>query len=1305
MRHNVALTPRRLLAAALLAAFAAGAARAQDTVTGAFEGIVRDKVTRAGISGAYVEITDEATDVVKTAKTDTLGYFFSGALPPGTYTVRVASQGYESATVTSNELLIAKTTPVVPRPVEMEKLSAGLPRPRRRLAAAPPAGVLTRTLFFFLTPAGLQAAGGGPAQTPANAPRSPQPVRGGETIFKGNLYATDARLDGSFRRLEIESLPLGGQTLTRTFDELAFLLPGVAPPPETVGGGAGPGVGAGVGSAGQFAVNGLRSRANNFTVDGSDNNDEDIGVRRQGFLALVPQPVESIQEYQVITLLAPAQFGRNVGAQVNAVSRSGGRETHGALFGLFNSSRLDARNYFDTANGSGTVEVRSGAQRVVAAPAVQFNLDTFNFDPVGGSPVVSRNGSGGKDSSTLGQGGFVLGGAIRPRRLFYFVSAERQVLNASREESFAVPTVAERGAFGAGASGLFANPFTGASVFAFPTTAGGDAVFSLFPFPNNPDGVYGAHTYTQGLPAGARGLILSGRLDANFREGARQHALAGRYNFTDDWRDIPAPGGALFSTLRPRVRTQNLSLFLNSRAAVPDPALSVFNQLRLSYGRTRLRFDEVRDKAHLIPSRLFPGEPFLLNAPLLSNVTLPDLPPAGDAAVANAGDVVYLSGGTVEESLGPLGRVNVAGYSPVGVDVFNFPQRRVNNTYQFADHLTLRRARHTFAPGIDVRRTELRSVLPRNFRPLLSFNGAPRLAGSTGGLSITDDFVRPVDLAAASAASGFFQTLTTGSDSGIDLRYYQLDFYAQDEWRARPNLSLSAGLRYEVNTTPREASRSIEETFDDPALALAPGLGGFVEGRTKIYETGGVLAPRVGVAYAPGLFGGGDAAVVRAGYGLYSDQVLGAVVSQSRSVYPTFLNVNTAGGLANPLFFSGTPVALGLLNPADSNLVLGGTLNTLGLPLAAAVAEVNAIASAGGAMPGASGVEVTVPARRLLPPLAHQYALSFEGRLGAGALVSAAYVGTRGRRLLRFATPNLGSNAVVLVNRFEAEVVGPRPFEPQFYGIAVAPGTRLTAGGQFAGGRPVPGVGGVSMFETAARSRYDAFQLQLRGRALDSLQYLFNYTFSEATDDVSDVFELAGASALPQNSLTFAGEYGPANYDARHLASYYVVYDLGGFGGEAARRLFGGLRLVSAGRFRTGQPFTVNSLFDVNLDGNLTDRLDATSGLLVTGDRRRPLLLTTSDLASLRARAGEDGRVGRNTFRAGNVFVLDAALIKSVRLGEAQLLLLRAEVFNLTNRANFGVPVRLLEAPGFGRATSTVTPARRVQFSLKYEFE
>jgi len=146
------------------------------------------------------------------------------------------------------------------------------------------------------------------------------------------------------------------------------------------------------------------------------------------------------------------------------------------------------------------------------------------------------------------------------------------------------------------------------------------------------------------------------------------------------------------------------------------------------------------------------------------------------------------------------------------------------------------------------------------------------------------------------------------------------------------------------------------------------------------------------------------------------------------------------------------------------------------------------------------------------------------------------------------------------------------------------------------------------------------------------------------------------------------------------------------------------MQIAGTTQFQTGQPFTVNSIFDVNLDGNLTDRLDTTDGIIVTGDRSRPLRLATGDLSSLRAALGQDGRVGRNTFRAGNYLDTNVAVIKTFHFDESRSLVFRTEVFNLTNRANFGVPVRHLEAPGFGQTTSTLTPGRRLQFHLKFSF-
>src|SRR5262249_27219685 len=150
---------------------------------------------------------------------------------------------------------------------------------------------------------------------------------------------------------------------------------------------------------------------------------------------------------------------------------------------------------------------------------------------------------------------------------------------------------------------------------------------------------------------------------------------------------------------------------------------------------------------------------------------------------------------------------------------------------------TLRVRRHTFAFGLDTRRTELNSALPRISRPLITFNGGPEIdLTPQNTLAYTNRFIRPETFAASSAASGFAQTLATGGESSIGLRFYQWDFFGQDEWRVSDSLSLSFGLRYEYNTPPREVNNRIERTFNDPALSAAPGLNVFIAGRTQIFD-------------------------------------------------------------------------------------------------------------------------------------------------------------------------------------------------------------------------------------------------------------------------------------------------------------------------------------------------------------------------------------------------------------------------------------------------------------------------------------
>ncbi len=206
-------------------------------------------------------------------------------------------------------------------------------------------------------------------------------------------------------------------------------------------------------------------------------------------------------------------------------------------------------------------------------------------------------------------------------------------------------------------------------------------------------------------------------------------------------------------------------------------------------------------------------------------------------------------------------------------------------------------------------------------------------------------------------------------------------------------------------------------------------------------------------------------------------------------------------------------------------------------------------------------------------------------------------------------------------------------------------------------------IGPIDQFETTGRSRYDSLQFQLRGRlnsANQGLQYQVSYTLGNAKDNVSDVFDLAGAFALPQNSLNPSGEYAAANFDVRHRFTYNFIYDVPRLNNRNGflNYILGDWQIVGTGKFNTGQPFTVNSIYDINQDGNLTDRLDNLQFITVTDDRRQPLKRTCDPnlggcLGALAA-IGKDGSVQRNSFRAGSVLELDMSVSKRFFIKESQ---------------------------------------------------
>jgi hypothetical protein len=227
----------------------------------------------------------------------------------------------------------------------------------------------------------------------------------------------------------VEGLPLDG----RNFYELNLLVPGAVPAAQ--------------GSAGSvrgdfaFSVNGAREDSNNFLLDGVYNVDPKLntfGVR---------PPVDAIREFETATSTYDAAFGRNAGAQVNVVTKSGTNEFHGSLYEFHRNAALDARNFF--------------------APADQPD------------PKYIRN-----------QFGFSLGGPVVRDKTFFFVDYEGTRSREGITRLSNVPTEAERNGdfsqsfFGRPFDPFAGAPFPGGRIPAERQSAVGRAVAALYPLPN-----------------------------------------------------------------------------------------------------------------------------------------------------------------------------------------------------------------------------------------------------------------------------------------------------------------------------------------------------------------------------------------------------------------------------------------------------------------------------------------------------------------------------------------------------------------------------------------------------------------------------------------------------------------------------------------------------------------------------------------------------------------------------------------------------------------------------------------------------
>lgn len=1127
---------------------------AWQTITGTLSGRVIDE-SLTPLVGVVVRVTHLSNGFVYAKKTDLQGIYRIDFLPAGEYRIEASKEGYKSNIIERFVAEVNREKVIKPPPIQLIPVS--LPQPVT----------------------------------------VPQNIAG---VLQANI--ADSTLRGSATTEFITALPLTG---IRSFDAFALLVAGVLPAPTT-NGVSGPGIG--VVTAGQFSVNGARARANNFTIDGSDNNDQDVGVRRQGFTLVASQTAESITEFEISTLLSNAEAGRNTGGQINIVSRTGGNKINGEVYNFFTDSALNARDFFDLSNQSNPKK------------------NPFTRNQIGGA----------------------IGFPLIANKLNLFANFEHKSINRVQEEHFSVPTTLER------ASSL--------NLARRSSKLGLDILDqNFYPLPNNLGGPYQENTLTRILAASGRGTLFS--IKSDYRLPIEKASnLTTRYNFTDDKTTIPSVDQAINSSIQAKTRTQNLALALSI-----DLSENIANQSRFSYGRTALSFQELADS------------PFIFQ----SGSTGQDLNADGQA----------------DGRTGPIGRILLAPFSPIGIDTDSFPQGRVNNSFQFANTTAITKGMLSLKFGLDIRRVQLNSFLDRNYRTQIAFNSGfinrPR-QGLTVGTG--------ADFAAFGLPADISQALAIVPDSTLALRFTETNFFIHSQLRVRPNLTLELGLRYERNSVPTDATGRLERSLTIMDSELPPfdpnrptaqvflrslaAQRDFLANRQKIYEAdNNNFAPRISFAYDLSKKG---RLALRGGYGLFYDPILGTLVNQSRNAFPNFIPVNFGSSTLFSEALTANPAFIRFGNNLDIPLIQFGTLNTIGLPANQFITAIGALLQVitNDPVGGGFGAGVTLPEKNLKSSYLHQYSLSLEKVLLDRYTLTLAYVGTSGRKLTRVRTPNAGQSSSV--------------------GIRLIPGFPTQVIPTL--NRPNSSLGAVTFFESAANSNYNALQASLTRKFSQGLAVQLAYNYSHAIDDVSDIYTLAGSFAVAQDELGrsegLRSERASASFDVRHRFTSAVHYNLATL---STSKILSGLELAAIVTLQTGQPFTVNSSVDVNFDGNLTDRLNTTEGLIISSNGRsriklKPNTSFVSLLAPVDLANPSNGAVGRNTFRSAGIASLDLAVIKKLAITDSQSLVLRLEAFNLFNRTHFGVPVRILESPSFGSSVNTNLSPRTIQFALRYQF-
>jgi hypothetical protein len=507
-------------------------------------------------------------------------------------------------------------------------------------------------------------------------------------------------------------------------------------------------------------------------------------------------------------------------------------------------------------------------------------------------------------------------------------------------------------------------------------------------------------------------------------------------------------------------------------------------------------------------------------------------------------------------------------------------------------------------------------------------------------------------------------------------RWRDFEFYGNDTWKVRPNLTLTLGMRW--SKFPQAYSKNdritnyIPRLFDgsDPLSGLVQAdTRGF--NRSTVDSYNGGFQPRLGIAWD--IFGDGRTAL-RLGFGRYMsrsnviEDLLRMAGNPPWTVQVSTNGISADSRLSDDLTFR----SLDTINSGLVNNVAGVGANT----------AFNAVSE------------------DFRPPESYQWNLTISREIMRNTTFEASYIGNHALHIWR-----RGVNFNEVVPSARAEVAR-RIRNGQDATAFAAANSRL------------PGVGPITLSESTGNSSYHGLQLWLNRRFTDRLAFQASYSWGHAITDVA----LASFQSVTTDPFNYNLDRGDADLDRRHMFIFNAVYSLPPLTswGTLASHILGDWQFNVIGSLLDGPPLEV--LGGANTAGLRTNapggfRPDVVPGAPIylkdTGDKTQILNPAAFALPGV----GRFGNLGRGRIRQPATENVDFSIAKNWRVRERYSIQFRAEMFNAFNHVNFNTFVNSLDfqnlasdpnfgRPGngnFGRANSTRGP-REIQFGLKFGF-